>query len=160
MSSFSELSPSNINLLLTAFEVDWDAVAEEQNLKSAAVAKVRYGQIKNKCGMTAVPPGVKAAVTKEPKTPTKRKTPAKASGSAKKDGEIGSGTNTSPSKVVKKRATPKKSVKSAPKVEHDDDEDEDDKNAAAQLSKIEDEDKDVKSFVSKFATVTSDEEAM
>ncbi|EPE36237.1 hypothetical protein GLAREA_05575 [Glarea lozoyensis ATCC 20868] len=107
-------------------DVDWDAVAAEQGLKSAGVAKVRYGQIKNKCGMTAIPPGTKST-PKEPKTPTKRKATTKAGGSAKMaktdGGEDDEGAVATPTKSPKKRATPKKAPKSAVKAEADEDED-------------------------------------
>ncbi|PHH81633.1 hypothetical protein CDD82_326 [Ophiocordyceps australis] len=45
-------------------EVDWNAVAVEQRLKNAEVAKVRFGQIKRKLGISSAGDG--------PATPTSR----------------------------------------------------------------------------------------
>ncbi|CZT48937.1 uncharacterized protein RSE6_09707 [Rhynchosporium secalis] len=73
-------------------DVDWDLVATRAGYSNARSAKVRFGQIKKAIGATEN--GSPAS-----STPTK--------GSAKKDSTIGSGTNTTPSKVTKPR-TPRK----------------------------------------------------
>ncbi|KAH7321167.1 hypothetical protein B0I35DRAFT_208744 [Stachybotrys elegans] len=57
-------------------DIDWVAVAEEQGFKNAEVAKVRFGQVKRKLGISSdpnsSPSSVRATPTKVVKTPTKR----------------------------------------------------------------------------------------
>ncbi|KAM5351963.1 hypothetical protein ACJ41O_004686 [Fusarium nematophilum] len=55
-------------------DVDWEAVAQEAGFKNADVAKVRFGQVKRKLGISTDPNG--------PTTPTK-KTPGSGSKVAK-----------------------------------------------------------------------------
>jgi hypothetical protein len=84
-------------------QVDWDAVAERAGYGSANSAKVRYGQIKKALGYNE--DGTFSATV----TPTKPRGPR-----VKKDkATVGSGTNDTPSKVVKKRTPKKKVVKEA-----------------------------------------------
>ncbi|GFP54100.1 hypothetical protein ACSS6W_001762 [Trichoderma asperelloides] len=59
-------------------DIDWEAVAQEQNFKNAEVAKVRFGQVKRKLGIDSnVTPKKGNASTAIASTPSKvRKTPA------------------------------------------------------------------------------------
>ncbi|KAH7154988.1 hypothetical protein B0J13DRAFT_544478 [Dactylonectria estremocensis] len=69
-------------------DVDWDAVALEQNFKNSEVAKVRFGQVKRKLGISS-----DASVP--PRTPIKK--------------GATSSTLTTPSGVTKPKSTPRKS---------------------------------------------------
>ena len=86
------------------YKVDWNEVARKGGYANGSTASVRYGQIKRRLGLS------------EGATPIKSR--------AKK--EVGSGTNTTPSKVIKKR-TPKKTSKATDadlfKMADEDDED-------------------------------------
>ncbi|PHH65170.1 hypothetical protein CDD81_3301 [Ophiocordyceps australis] len=53
-------------------EVDWNAVAAEQRLKNAEVAKVRFGQIKRKLGISSTGDGPTTPTSKASRTPKKR----------------------------------------------------------------------------------------
>lgn len=86
-------------MLISISQVDWELVAQRAGYGSANSAKVRYGQIKKALGYNE--DGTISATV----TPTKARAPR-----VKKEKTIGSGTNDSPSKVTKKRATPKKKV--------------------------------------------------
>ncbi|KAL2066664.1 hypothetical protein VTL71DRAFT_2736 [Oculimacula yallundae] len=90
-------------------EVDWDLVASRAGYASASCAKVRFGQIKKAIGYTEN--GVLGAATT---TPIK--------GRAKKETNVGSGTNKTPTKVTKVRA-PRKSKSAKVKAEVDTEED-------------------------------------
>ncbi|KAL7922979.1 hypothetical protein ACQKWADRAFT_312509 [Trichoderma austrokoningii] len=62
-------------------DIDWDAVAQEQNFKNAEVAKVRFGQVKRKLGIDSnvtpkkginSSPAGASTPSKVVKTPTRR----------------------------------------------------------------------------------------
>ncbi|PVH80953.1 hypothetical protein DL98DRAFT_531708 [Cadophora sp. DSE1049] len=82
-------------------EVDWDLVASRAGYSNANCAKVRFGQIKKAIGY------------KEDGSSIPTTNPVK--GRAKKDTTVGSGTNTTPTKVTKPRA-PRKSKATKAKV--------------------------------------------
>lgn len=86
--------------------MDWTKVAQLAGYTNANTAKVRFGQIKKAIGYNA------ANGSHPIPSPAKARTP-------KKDNNVGSGTNTSPSKVEKKPRAPRKpkAVKVAPKPE-------------------------------------------
>ncbi|KAG5926038.1 hypothetical protein E4U42_003701 [Claviceps africana] len=56
-------------------DVNWKAVAEEQGLKNAEVAKVRFGQIKRKLGISSDPGTVVATPPMTFRTSTKKTAP-------------------------------------------------------------------------------------
>ncbi|UNI20053.1 hypothetical protein JDV02_006181 [Purpureocillium takamizusanense] len=78
-------------------DIDWSAVAEEQNFKNAEVAKVRFGQIKRKLGISTTdsPASAGGATTSTRATPKKATTPKKAATPKKTAGPA------TPSKVLK-----------------------------------------------------------
>lgn len=94
-----------------SLQVDWEVVATRLNYANATSAKVRYNQIKR----SLITPADNDNTSTPTKTPTKAKAKAKAKKAGKgeiapgdsDDGVLGSGTNTTPSKV-KKVATPRK----------------------------------------------------
>jgi hypothetical protein len=88
-----EVSRTSLNTSIE--QVDWNQVAEKSGYSNGATASVRYGQIKKRLGLI-----------NDGSAPAAKSTPAK----ARTKKEVGSGTNTTPSKVTKKR-TPKKSSK-------------------------------------------------
>ncbi|KAH6610231.1 hypothetical protein Trco_000251 [Trichoderma cornu-damae] len=58
-------------------DIDWDAVAQEQNFKNAEVAKVRFGQVKRKLGIDLSATPKKGNTSSAASTPSKvRKTPS------------------------------------------------------------------------------------
>ncbi|KAL7795257.1 hypothetical protein V8C37DRAFT_374982 [Trichoderma ceciliae] len=62
-------------------DIDWDAVAQEQNFKNAEVAKVRFGQVKRKLGIDSTATPKKDGASSAASTPSKvRKTPASRAG--------------------------------------------------------------------------------
>ncbi|RFU80940.1 hypothetical protein TARUN_1225 [Trichoderma arundinaceum] len=62
-------------------DIDWEAVAQEQNFKNAEVAKVRFGQVKRKLGIDSTATPKKGNTSSATSTPSKvRKTPASRSG--------------------------------------------------------------------------------
>ncbi|KAH0525334.1 hypothetical protein TsFJ059_007717 [Trichoderma semiorbis] len=79
-------------------DIDWDAVAQEQGFKNAEVAKVRFGQVRRKLGIsidTATTPkkGSSSPAASTPskvrKTPTSRgKGKGKGRGGVKKEEEV------------------------------------------------------------------------
>ncbi|KAL7781979.1 hypothetical protein V8C43DRAFT_310616 [Trichoderma afarasin] len=79
-------------------DIDWDAVAQEQGFKNAEVAKVRFGQVRRKLGIsidTATTPkkGSSSSAASTPskvrKTPTSRgKGKGKGRGGVKKEEEV------------------------------------------------------------------------
>ncbi|KAK0122381.1 hypothetical protein ONS95_010621 [Cadophora gregata] len=80
-------------------EVDWNMVATRAGYSNANCAKVRFGQIKKAIGY------------KEDGSHPPTTTPTK--GRGKKDTNVGSGTNTTPTKVTKPRAPRKPKVTKA-----------------------------------------------
>ncbi|KAM4059909.1 hypothetical protein HRG_002472 [Hirsutella rhossiliensis] len=69
-------------------DIDWDAVAVEQNFKSAEVAKVRFGQVKRKLGIssTAETPTSSARASGKKRDNSTAATPTKV---AKNTGRVG-----------------------------------------------------------------------
>ncbi|KAH7157061.1 hypothetical protein EDB81DRAFT_411685 [Dactylonectria macrodidyma] len=100
-------------------DVDWDAVASEQGFKNSEVAKVRFGQVKRKLGISS-------DASAPPRTPVKK--------------GATSSTLTTPSGVTKTK-TPRSKGKSRAKVKKEEDleEDEDSKKEMASV-KAEDQD--------------------
>ncbi|PFH60025.1 hypothetical protein XA68_11546 [Ophiocordyceps unilateralis] len=115
-------------------DIDWDAVAKEQGFKSAEVAKVRFGQVKRKLGIsstTETTPGSSArgsakkrdgtasvteTPTKAPKSSTKRikkETPTKEAGSNE--------ATTTPTKVTKNTGRVGSKGRSRTKVQTEED---------------------------------------
>ncbi|KAH7370835.1 hypothetical protein BKA65DRAFT_590094 [Rhexocercosporidium sp. MPI-PUGE-AT-0058] len=91
-------------------EVDWNLVATRAGYSNAVCAKTRFGQIKKQIGY---------------KEDGSHATPSPIKGRAKNDVTIGSGTNTTSTKVTKTRAPRKPKaakVKSEPKPEPEDEE--------------------------------------
>ncbi|KAM0247361.1 hypothetical protein ACHAQJ_009869 [Trichoderma viride] len=80
-------------------DINWEAVAEEQNFKNAEVAKVRFGQVKRKLGIDSNVTPKKDSTSSSATTPSKvRKTPASRAGTkgkgrggrgVKKEQEVG-----------------------------------------------------------------------
>lgn len=84
------------------FQIDWEQVAQKAGYSNAACASTRFRQVKKRLGLTD--DGSAAASSTTPKS----NTPKKPRG--KKD--VGTGTNKTPSKIIKKRS-PKKTNKTA-----------------------------------------------
>ncbi|KAK2605952.1 hypothetical protein QQS21_003678 [Conoideocrella luteorostrata] len=106
-------------------DIDWNSVASEQGFKNADVAKVRFGQVKRKLGITTESPAIGTSPCATARTPTK-----------KSGGSVG-GT---PTKVVKTpgRAGTKGKPRGKPaKKEESEDDDDDDQTVA-----VKDEDED------------------
>lgn len=86
-------------------QVDWDLVAERTGYNSGTTAKVRYGQIKRAIGIKEygtierAPAAAKPRAKKVDENGNPIVTPRKPR--AKKEKEVGSGTNKTPSKVTK-----------------------------------------------------------
>ncbi|KAH7413394.1 hypothetical protein BKA64DRAFT_741083 [Cadophora sp. MPI-SDFR-AT-0126] len=117
-------------------EVNWDLVATRAGYSNANCAKVRFGQIKKAIGYKEDGSHVPAT------TPTK--------GRAKKDTTVGSGTNTSPTKVTKPRAprkprTPKTKVKTEAKV-NDEVEQQDEEDVQEEVGEGEEDEADAYTF--------------
>jgi hypothetical protein len=89
--------------IITYLQVDWDVVAQKSGFSNGKTAATRFSQIKKKWGAMSSDVDTTAStapVAKTPKTP-KTKTP-------KYKTKVGSGTNSTPSKVSKGSPTPKK----------------------------------------------------
>ncbi|KAG6004117.1 hypothetical protein E4U21_001388 [Claviceps maximensis] len=84
-------------------DIDWNAVAVEQGFKNAEVAKVRFGQVKRKLGISSEAGPVAATPPMTSRTPTKR--PGSLAGSptrvAKTTGRAGTKGKTQ-GRIVKK----------------------------------------------------------
>ncbi|KAG4428129.1 hypothetical protein IFR05_016386 [Cadophora sp. M221] len=96
-------------------DVDWDLVASRAGYSNAVCAKTRFGQIKKQIGY---------------KDDGSHATSSPIKGRGKKDATVGSGTNTTPTKVTKTRAPRKPKAaakvkpesKPEPEVEEEDEE--------------------------------------
>ncbi|GAO14258.1 uncharacterized protein UV8b_08124 [Ustilaginoidea virens] len=118
-------------------DIDWNSVAMEQGFKNAEVAKVRFGQVKRKLGIsTTDSPGQSAA----PRTPTKVRsaagTPTKVSKAAGRVGGKGKGKGKGKKGAVKKEESEEEDD------DNGDDDDVDDSVSAVKMEEDGDEDED------------------
>ncbi|RDL34002.1 uncharacterized protein BP5553_08370 [Venustampulla echinocandica] len=107
-----------LNNMKNTPEVDWEVVADLAGYNNAGTARTRFGQIKKKLSALS---GTPSNTPKAPRSSTKQK-----------GGELGSGSNITPTKVTKKRG--KKT-----KVEVKEDSDTDDALATIMGNETEDE---------------------
>ncbi|RDA93847.1 hypothetical protein CP533_6371 [Ophiocordyceps camponoti-saundersi (nom. inval.)] len=109
-------------------DVDWDLVAKDLGLKSGEVAKVRFGQIKRKLGISSVvetPPAAKRTAGTSAKS-TPAKTPTKAvedeeaddveATPVKEEKKSGTKNPSTPRKTAKKANAPAKVAKTTGRV--------------------------------------------